>query len=257
MIIYGWNPIHEALRSHPEKIRWIAVLRDGGARTRRLATEAKEAGVAVRSLDRAQLERLVPGGAVHNGVAAELSEVAYASFEEILARPSTETVFLLDGIRDPHNLGAVIRVADALGIDLIVIPEHDSVGLTPAAIKASAGASEWVPVAQVTNLARSIEELKERGFWIYAADLRGEPIDRVDLKGKVAIVLGSEGGGIRKNVRNHCDAAVSIPLRGHVDSLNVSTAAAVLAWEIRRQRGGSEGPAGAGSPPLRAPSKSE
>jgi 23S rRNA (guanosine2251-2'-O)-methyltransferase len=126
-------------------------------------------------------------------------------------------------------------VADGFGVHLVVIPEHDSVGLTPAAVKASAGASEWVPVAQVTNLARTLETLKEAGYWTYAAAANGDAPSAIDFRGKVALVMGNEGKGVRRNVLEHCDRVVTIPMHGHVDSFNVATATAVLCYEVRRQ----------------------
>jgi len=236
MIIFGMNPVLEALRSHPDRIHYIAVAR--GAHTNRVFDAAKKAGVPVRVLPPDQIDRLARG--VHNGVAADVSEASYADFEEIVAREKTNFVLILDGITDPQNFGAILRVAEGFAVDVVVIPQHESVGLTPAAVKASAGASEWIPVAQVTNLARAIESLKERGYWIYGAAAKGDPPDAIDFRGKVALVLGSEGKGIRRNVLEHCDRTVTIPMSGRVESFNVATAAAVLCYEVRRQqRGGA------------------
>ena len=234
MIIFGANPVIEAIRAHPARIRWIAVSKEDGRRHQRIVDLARAAHVNVRFLGVREIERMTQG-AVHNGVAAELAAAEYADFGD--AAGTVRRVFLLDGVTDPQNLGAIIRVADCFGIDLIVVPEHESAGLTPVAIKASAGASEWVPVAQVTNLARAVERLKKEGFWVWGADAEGERVDKLDLRGKVGIVLGSEGKGIRRNVLEHCDGKVAIPLRGHVDSLNVAAAAAVIGWEIERQSG--------------------
>ncbi len=234
MIIFGANPVIEAIRAHPGRIRWIAVSREEGRRHQRIVDLARAAGVSVRFVAVRDIDRMAQGG-VHNGVAAELAASAYADFETLAG--TARRIFLLDGVTDPQNLGAIIRVGDCFGIDLVVVPEHESAGLTPVAVKASAGASEWVPVAQVTNLARAVETLKKEGFWVWGADAAGERIDRIDLRGKVAIVLGSEGKGIRRNVLEHCDGKVAIPLRGHVDSLNVAAAAAVIGWEIERQSG--------------------
>src|SRR6266700_1400319 len=177
MIIYGVNPILEAIRSHPERIRYVGVAR-----------EAKRAGVAVRNLAIEQIDRLA-GRGVHNGVVAEVSETAYADFDEIVANEATTFVLIVDSITDPQNFGAILRVADGFGVDLVVIPQHDSVGLTPVAVKASAGASEWVQVAQVTNLSRAIEALKKAGYWIYAAAENGDRPDAIDFRGKVALVV--------------------------------------------------------------------
>ena len=234
MIIYGVNPILEAIRSHPERIRYVGVAREETARHQRLMGEAKRAGVAVRNLALDQIDRLA-GRGVHNGVVAEVSETAYADFDEIVEKDETSFVLIVDSITDPQNFGAILRVADGFGVDLVVIPEHDSVGLTPVAVKASAGASEWVQVAQVTNLSRAIEALKKVGYWVYAAAENGERPDAIDFSGKVALVVGNEGKGIRRNVLEHCDRVVTIPMRGHVESFNVATATAILCYEVRRK----------------------
>lgn len=233
MIIYGVNPVLEAIRSHPERIHYIGVARDHGGKAGRVLSEAKSGGISVRMLAPEQIERLA-GRGVHNGVVADLAERGYADFDDALA--TAELVLILDGITDPQNLGAIIRVADGFGVHLVVIPEHDSVGLTPVAVKASAGASEWVPVAQVTNLARAIEALQKKEFWVYGAASGGDAPSAIDFRGKVALVLGNEGKGIRRNVLEHCDRVVTIPMSGHVDSFNVATAAAVLCYEVSRQR---------------------
>jgi 23S rRNA (guanosine2251-2'-O)-methyltransferase len=234
MIVYGANPVIEAIRSHPKKIRYVAIVREKSGRLQRVITEAKEAGVAVRSLPASQIDKLA-GRGVHNGVVAEVADAAYADFDEVIANEATQFVLILDGVTDPQNLGAILRVADGFGVDLVVLPEHESVGLTAVVVKTSAGATEWVPVAQVTNLARAIETLKEQGYWTYAAAAGGDAPVKVDFRGKVAIVLGNEGTGIRKNVLEHCDRVITIPMFGHVDSLNVATAAAVLCYEVVRQ----------------------
>lgn len=235
MIIHGVNPVREALRAHPGRIRYVAIARDRARKLSEIVDAAREAGVAVRLLPLDQVQRLARG-AVHNGVVAEVSETAYADFDALVERPETQTLLLLDAVQDPQNFGAIVRVADVFGIDGVVFPEHESAGMTGAAVKASAGASEWVPVAQVTNLSRAIEQLKEREFWVYGADAEGDPVDSIDFSGKVAIVMGSEAKGIRRNVLEHCDRRIAIPMRGHVDSLNVSAAAAVICYEIDRQR---------------------
>ncbi len=233
MIIYGANPVLEAIRSHPQRIHFVAVAK--GAHTNRVFDAAKKAGVPVRILPAEQIDRL-SNHAVHNGVVADVSDASYADFDAIIARDETKFVLILDGITDPQNFGAILRVADGFGVNLVIIPQRESVGLTPAAVKASAGASEWVQVAQVTNLARTIEALKKREYWIYAAAPNGEPPSAIDFTGKVALVLGSEGKGIRRNVLEHCDRTVTIPMSGRVESFNVATAAAVLCYEVRRQQ---------------------
>jgi 23S rRNA (guanosine2251-2'-O)-methyltransferase len=234
MIVYGANPVFEAIRANPARVRYIAIAKEHSGRMQKLIAEAREAEVAVRFLPMQQVNKLA-GRGVHNGVIAEVAEGAYADFDDVVAREETKFVLILDSITDPQNFGAILRVADGFAVDLVVIPEHESVGLTPAAIKASAGASEWVAVAEVTNLARAIETLKEKGFWVYAAAADGDRADAIDFTGKVALVLGSEGKGVRRNVLEHSDRTVSIPMYGHVDSFNVATATAILCYEVVRQ----------------------
>ncbi|MGZ5433927.1 MAG: 23S rRNA (guanosine(2251)-2'-O)-methyltransferase RlmB, partial [Thermoanaerobaculia bacterium] len=199
MIVYGANPVFEALRAHPKRVRYIGITREQSGRMQKLLGEAKKHGITVRTLTTNEIDRLT-GRGVHNGVVADVDAGTYADFHDVIDAEATKFVLILDGITDPQNFGAILRVADGFGVDLVVIPEHDSVGLTPAAIKASAGASEWVSVAQVTNLARSIEALKEKGYWVYAAAADGDRADAIDFSGKVAMVMGSEGKGVRRNV---------------------------------------------------------
>jgi 23S rRNA (guanosine2251-2'-O)-methyltransferase len=234
VIIYGANPVLEAIRSHPDRVRYVGIAREQSARHQRVIAEAKQGGVVVRMLAGEQVDRLASRG-VHNGVVAEVSDSGYADFDDIATAEATTFVLILDSITDPQNFGAILRVAEGFGVDLVVIPQHDSVGLTPAAVKASAGASEWVRVAQVTNLARALETLKNAGFWTYAAAAGGDEPAAIDFSGKVALVLGNEGKGIRRNVLEHCDRVVTIAMSGHIESFNVATAAAVLCYEVRRQ----------------------
>jgi 23S rRNA (guanosine2251-2'-O)-methyltransferase len=234
MIIYGANPVIEAIRSHPARIRYVAVAREQSARHRRVIEEAKNAGVALRHLPADQIERLANRG-VHNGVVAEIADAEYADFDEVVEREGTSFILIVDGVTDPQNLGAILRVAEGFGVHLVVLPEHESVGLTSIVVKASAGATAWVPVAQVTNLSRAIETLQKRAYWVYAAAAEGDAPDVIDFRGNVALVLGSEGKGIRRNVLEHCDRKVTIPMSGHLESLNVATAAAVLCYEVARQ----------------------
>lgn len=235
MIIYGVNPILEAIRSQPKRIRYIGISKDQGGKAQRVISEAKLADVPLRMLPTDAINRLA-GRGVHNGVVADVAEAAYVDFDEVLALETTSFVLILDGITDPQNLGAILRVADGFSVDLVVLPEHESVGLSPAAVKTSAGASEWVAVAQVVNLARTIEALQKAGYWVYAAAEGGDAPAEIDFSGKVALVLGNEGTGIRRNVLEHCDRVVTIPMSGHVSSFNVATAAAVLCYEVRRVR---------------------
>ena len=234
MIVYGANPVMEALRAHPERVRFIGVTKEQRERMQKLIAAAQQANVTIRVLSNNEIAKLA-GKGVHNGVVAEVSDVVYADFHDTVMREETKFILILDGITDPQNFGAILRVADGFGVDLVVTPEHESVGLTPAAVKASAGASQWVSVAQVTNLARSIELLKENGYWVYAAAADGDRADKIDFRGKVALVMGSEGKGVRRNVLDHCDRTIAIPMFGHVDSLNVASATAVLCYEVVRQ----------------------
>jgi 23S rRNA (guanosine2251-2'-O)-methyltransferase len=169
-------------------------------------------------------------------VAAQVGPYPYVELEDLLATPDP-LVVVLDGVTDPHNLGAVLRVAEGAGASGVVIPKDRAAGVTAAAVKASAGASEHVPIARVINLRRAIDRMKEAGLWVYAAEVGGTPYTELDLTGPVGLVLGSEGRGMRRLVREGCDGAVSIPMLGAVGSLNVSVAAAVLLYEARRQRG--------------------
>jgi len=239
MITYSVKPILEEFRTKPKRMHYIAFAK--GAHTNRVFDAAKKAGIPVRILPPGQIDRLA-GGGVHNGVIADVSQAAYADFEEIIDRESTNFVLVLDGITDPQNFGAILRVAEGFGVGLVVIPQHESVGLTPVVVKVSAGASEWVPIAQVTNLARTIESLKKRDYWMYAAAANGDAPGAIDFRGKVALVLGSEGKGIRRNVLEHCDRVVTIPMFGRVASFNVATAAAVLCYEVQKQQRSSQAP---------------
>jgi 23S rRNA (guanosine2251-2'-O)-methyltransferase len=235
VIVYGLNPVLEAIRARPAQIRFVGVSTADKARLAKLISEAKDAGIQVRIMPGDQIRRFA-GGKVHNGVVAEISDASYADLSEVLrSADPPRRIFALDGVQDPQNLGAILRVADGFGFGLVVIPRHDSVGLTATAVKASAGAVEWVPVAQVTNLARALEELKASGYWVYAATADGEAVSRVDFADRVVLVLGSEGRGVRRNVLEHSDQRVAIPMRGSVGSFNVATAAAVLAYEVDRQ----------------------
>lgn len=203
---------------------------------------ARAAGVPVRIEPRQALDRLVPSGR-HQGIVAAVGAKAYAEPEEMLKtardRNQPALVLLLDGVEDPHNLGAVLRTAEAAGAHGVVIPERRSVGLTGVVAKASAGAVEHLPVACVTNLSRAIEALKEQGLWVYALDpSAGKSYTALDLKGPVALVLGGEGRGVRAGVLEKCDDRARIPMQGRVASLNVSAAAAIVLFEVVRQRTG-------------------
>lgn len=227
--IYGIRPVVEALKSPRRRV--LEVFDSSGNGEIRAAA----GGVNIKKVTRERVEELARGG-VHQGVAARVESYPYSSLEEILAAPQP-LVLVLDGVTDPRNLGAVLRAADGAGASGVVIPKDKAVGVTAAAVKASAGASEHVRVARVTNLKRAVDEIKESNVWVYAAEAGGTDYTKLDLDGPVAFVLGSEGRGVRRLVREACDGTVSISMLGAVSSLNVSVAAAVLAYEARRQRG--------------------
>ena len=230
-VIYGVRPVIEALRSGRRKVFEILDASGNGE----VAEAAAASGVPVKRVPRTRIEELVGGGA-HQGVAARVEPYPYSGLGEILTSPEP-LILLLDGVTDPRNLGAVLRAADGAGASGIVIPKDRAVGVTAAAVKASAGASEHVLVSRETNLRRAIDRMKESGVWVYAAEVGGTAYTGLDLTGPVALVLGSEGRGVRRLVREGCDGALSIPMLGAVESLNVSVAAAVLLYEARRQRG--------------------
>jgi len=200
----------------------------------KVAEAAGARGVEVKRSSRQRVEELA-GGGVHQGVVTRVEPYPYSGLEEILSAPEP-LVLVLDGVTDPRNLGAVLRAADGAGASGVVIPKDRAVGVTPAAVKASAGASEYVRVARVTNLRRAVDAIKRAGLWVYASETGGTFYTELDLAGGVAFVLGSEGRGVRRLVREGCDGTVSIPMLGAVESLNVSVAAAVLLYEARRRR---------------------
>ena len=230
-IIYGSRPVVEALESGRRKV--FEIFDAVGDREVREAAEPR--GVKTKRVSRQRVDELSRGG-VHQGVVARVEPYPYSGLGEILTQPEP-LVLVLDGVTDPRNLGAVLRAAEGAGASGVVVPRDRAAGVTAAAVKASAGASEHVRVARETNLKRAIEEMKEAGLWVYAAEAGGTPYTRLDLTGPLGLVFGSEGRGVRRLVREACDGTVAIPLLGNVGSLNVSVAAAVLLYEVRRQRG--------------------
>jgi 23S rRNA (guanosine2251-2'-O)-methyltransferase len=229
--IYGIRPVVEALGSGRRKV--FEVIDAVG--NEEVAKAAGTRGVDVKRVPRQRVEELTRGGS-HQGVAARVEPYPYSGLAEILSSPEP-LVLVLDGVTDPRNLGAVLRAADGAGAGGVVIPKDRAVGVTAAAVKSSAGASEHVRVARVTNLRRALDTMKEAGLWVYAAEAGGAPYTGLDLAGAVAFVLGSEGRGVRRLVREGCDGTLSIPMLGAVESLNVSVASAVLLYEARRRRG--------------------
>lgn len=246
MTIYGINPVLEALKTGRVTALWVSS--SSNPRLKQIGELAARKGVALRARDLAALDRLAEGG-VHQGIVAEVREAAPVSVEELVrdAR-GAPLIVVLDSIEDPHNVGAILRTADAAGADGIVRQSRHAAPLGGATAKASAGAVAHMPVADVVNIARAIEELKEAGVWTIG--LAGEGTrryDEVDLTLPSAIVLGAEGTGLRRLVRERCDWLVSIPMLGHVDSLNVSVAAGIVLYEAVRQRQRASPPAGPAS----------
>jgi 23S rRNA (guanosine2251-2'-O)-methyltransferase len=241
-LIYGINPVREALRGGRRKPLEVYVLPPPRApRLEELLHHAAETGIPARPRDRAALDRMA-GHPHHQGVILRIEPFPYADLDDLLAgwrSSGAKALFLLlDGITDPHNFGAVVRSAHAAGCQGVIIPKDRSCPVTAVVDKASAGALEHVLLCQVTNLARTIETLKVEGIWVYglAAGEGTNSIYQADLRGDLALVVGSEGSGLRRNVRNHCDALLEIPMQGVVSSLNASVAAAVALFETVRQR---------------------
>ena len=237
--LFGFHAVTARLRAHPESVQAIyvaAARRDG--RLRDLIERAKAAGVAVHAVDDARLEAFAGHGS-HQGVVAlvsgGLAARTLAELLEGLAEPAL--LLVLDGVTDPHNLGACLRSADAFGAHGVIVPKDRAVGVNATVAKAAAGAADTIPVVTVTNLARSLRELKEHGVWILGADENGaESLFDADLSGPLAWVLGAEGEGLRRLTREHCDRLVRIPLQGSVESLNVSVAAGVCLFATRQRR---------------------
>jgi 23S rRNA (guanosine2251-2'-O)-methyltransferase len=235
VIIYGINPVLEALRAG--RVRELRVGERADGRLKQLLALAGERGVRVRRVAADALERDSRRG-VHQGVVAEIEEGADYSIDEIVTGASAAPlIVVLDGIEDPHNLGAILRTADAAGVDGVVVQSRRAASRGGVAAKASAGALAHVKVAEVVNIARAVEELKEAGVWtVGLASEAPDPYDAIDLTLPTALVLGAEGAGLRRLVRERCDRLASIPMRGHVGSLNVSVAAGVVLFEAVRQR---------------------
>jgi 23S rRNA (guanosine2251-2'-O)-methyltransferase len=242
-LVYGLHAVNAALERAPERVLevWVAQLRDD-ARARELKERAERAGVHVHAATAESLAKLV-GDVVHQGAVAAMRPLKpwdEHDLTEFLGRLTVDPVLLvLDGVTDPHNLGACLRTADAAGAHAVVIPKDRAATVDGVARKVAAGAAEFVPVATVTNLARTLGVLKERGIWVVGTDGEAEkPLYTADLKRPLALVLGAEGSGMRRLTRDKCDFLVRIPMAGHMQSLNVSVAAGIALFEVLRQRAG-------------------
>ena len=236
MLIYGINSVLEAIRAG--RVRELRVADRQGGRVAEAITAAQRAGIEVRRVQATELDRAAKGG-VHQGVVAEVEASQDYSISDLVSGASgVPLLVVLDGIEDPHNLGAILRTADAAGVDGVIRQSRRAAPLDGAAAKAAAGAVSHVKMAEVVNIARAIEELKEAGVWtIGLAGDSPNRYDRLDLTIPLAIVVGAEGTGLRRLVRERCDWLASIPMRGHVQSLNVSVAAGIALFEALRQRG--------------------
>lgn len=238
-IIEGRNAVLETFRSGKpvDKLYVLDGCQDSPVRT--IVREARKHDTIIKFVEKERLNQLSETGK-HQGVIAYAAAYEYAEVSDMLKAAEKKGeepfLFLLDGIEDPHNLGAIIRTANLAGAHGVIIPRHRAVGLTASVAKASAGAINYTPVAKVTNLARTVEKLKEKGLWFVCADMGGDVMYRLNLKGPIGLVIGNEGEGVSRLVREACDFTASIPVKGELDSLNASVAAGVLAYEIVRQR---------------------
>ena len=238
-IIEGRNAVLEAFRAGKtiDKLFVLDGCQDGPVKS--ILREAKKTDTIINFVDKERLDRLANSGH-HQGVVAQAAAYEYAEVEDILnaAKEKDETpfIFILDEIEDPHNLGAIIRTANLCGAHGVIIPKRRAVGLTATVAKTSAGAVNYTPVAKVTNIAKTIEELKKEGRWFVCADMDGQTMYDLNLTGPIGLVIGYEGAGVSRLVKEKCDFTASIPMKGDIDSLNASVAAGVLAYEIVRQR---------------------
>ena len=237
--IEGRNAVMEAFRSGQviDKLFILDGCQDGPVRS--IAREARKKDTIINYVPKERLDQLSQTGS-HQGVIAQIAAYEYSTVEDILekAREKGEPpfLFLLDNIEDPHNLGAIIRTANLAGAHGVIIPKRRAVGLTATVAKTSAGALNYTPVAKVTNLGKTIDELKEAGIWFVCADMDGDRMYDLNLKGPIGMVIGNEGEGVSRLIREKCDFTAAIPMKGDIDSLNASVAAGILAYEIVRQR---------------------
>lgn len=238
-MVIGRNPVMELLKSGRPVDKLLVAQGEVRGSIGKIISLARQQGILVKDTNGQKMDALC-GGASHQGVIAYTAAAAYAQLEDVfqLAESRGEPVLILiaDELEDPHNLGAILRTAECCGAHGVLIPKRRSVGLTSAVFKTSAGAAEYVPVVRVANLAAAVEELKRRGVWIYAADMQGTPWCQQDYSGPVGLIVGSEGQGVSRLLRDKCDFTVSLPMQGKITSLNASVAASVVLYEIARQR---------------------
>jgi 23S rRNA (guanosine2251-2'-O)-methyltransferase len=233
-ILIGIHPVAEALRARRPLDRVLVAKGVGGARVQEIIDLSRKNSTPLRFEERAALDRMA-GSAAHQGVVALGAAKQYAELDDIAG--AAHMLVVLDGLEDPHNLGAVIRTAHAAGADAVVVPERRAAGLTDTVAKAAAGALEHLPVVRVTNINRALEDLKKAGFWVYGLDERGDQsYDTVDYAEHAVLVFGAEGKGLHQMVRQHCDVVLRIPMSGKISSLNVSVAAGIVLFDWKRRR---------------------
>ncbi len=237
--IVGRQVVLEALRSGQEINKLLVAKGPRQGSIREILALAKEQGIVVQEVERTVLDKLSEG-ANHQGVLAQIAGISYVELDDLLAKGRdgdwAPFLVLLDGIQDPHNLGSIMRSGEAMGVDGVIIPKRRAVPVTQTVMKASAGAANYVPVCRVGNLATTIDTLKKVGYWIVGADMEGSTCFTQDLTGPIALVIGSEGAGLSRLVKDKCDFLSSVPMRGAINSLNASVAAALLMFEVVRQR---------------------
>ena len=239
-VIFGRNSVAEAIKSGRPLDSVMVARGDRSGSIPKIVADAKKAGIVIKEVDSKKLD-FICGHNNHQGIAALGAVKEYSTIEDIFntATERNEQPFIIicDEIEDPHNLGAIIRTAEAAGAHGVIIPKRRSASLSFTVTKTSAGAVEFMHVARVTNLPQTIEDLKKRGVWVYCADMDGEPFYKSDLKGAIALVIGSEGNGVGRLVKEKCDVTLSMPMKGQINSLNASVAAGILMYEVSRQRG--------------------
>ncbi|GHU48923.1 23S rRNA (guanosine(2251)-2'-O)-methyltransferase RlmB [Clostridia bacterium] len=236
--IIGRNPVIEAIKAG-RGFEKIVVQKNAEGSIGKLISEARKRNIEIRYEDKQALDRIA-GSSAHQGVVAFVSDYQYFEIEDMLKEAADKNepplIVVVDGIEDPHNLGAIIRSAEGAGAHGVVIPKRRAVGVSDIVAKASAGAVEYMKIAQEANITRVLKQLKDAGLWVTGLDMRGESYYKADLQGSIALVVGGEGAGISRLVKDNCDFVVSIPMAGKVDSLNAGSATAVLLYEIKRQR---------------------
>ena len=238
-VIFGRNSVAEAIKSGRPLDSVMVARGDRSGSIPKIVADAKKAGIVIKEVDPKKLD-FVCGHNNHQGIAAFGAVKEYSSVEDIFAtaeeRNEPPFIIICDEIEDPHNLGAIIRTAEASGAHGVIIPKRRSASLSFTVAKTSAGAVEFMHVARVTNIPQIIDELKKRGVWVYCADMDGEPFYKSNLKGAIALVIGSEGNGVGRLVKEKCDVTLSMPMKGKINSLNASVAAGILMYEVSRQR---------------------